>query len=280
MLWLVLQACLVMVIWGSVPSVIKIIPTNPIVIGIVRLVIAGVILLFFSRAHAELRNLGQRDWFYFVALGVCFGIHWLTYFYSIRISTPSIAAIGLSSYGVHLVLLSRFYYGSRIGLMQLISIGLAITGSLCLVPKFDLNNQIAQGLILGFLSSFAFALLPILHKASQHVSSRTRTLAQFAFALPVFLPFLDRANVEIAASDWLWLIYLAVVATALAHFMWVRVSTELSTSLTGVLYYLWVPAAMTFSALLTGEIVNTRLILGGGLVIAGSILGVKHSRVS
>jgi drug/metabolite transporter (DMT)-like permease len=85
-------------------------------------------------------------------MGVCFALHWITYFYSIKLSTPATAMVALSFYGPSLLIWSRFLLGTRIHRGDYVALGLALVGSFICMPSFSLQNDQTLGFLLGLTS--------------------------------------------------------------------------------------------------------------------------------
>ena len=147
-------------------------------------------------------------------------------------------------------------------------------------PRWSLQNQDTVGLLLGIVSSFFYAFLPILHQRLSQVSSAMRVLGQFVFGLLVFLPSLPAADWHLSADDWFWLMVLAVVCTLVQHTLWTRLTTRLPTLTTSVLFYLAVPVTLVFGVVLLGERVTAWMLAGAALIVSGNLLALLKRRTA
>lgn len=276
-LWLNVGLALVAVtLMSAVPVIIKFISVSPFLVGAVRLAIAVAGLGLWLRLRGERLSLTADQRRVLLLLGVVFGCHWLTYFYAIAISSASIAAIGISTFGAHLLLLGWILQGHRANLVEILAVVLAMVGVLLVIDRYSVESTEMWGLLLAVLSGFLYALLPVIHQKNRDLPSRTRALGQFAVALVLFslgLPFVDTRAV---ATDWLWLAVLGVFCTLIAHSLWVRVSTELPHVVTSVIYYLYVPMALALSQIFLGEALTANKLIGAGLIIAANLLGLGY----
>ncbi|MCR9143437.1 MAG: DMT family transporter [bacterium] len=272
-----IEAVVALSFWASVPVVIRLIEANPFTIGIFRLVLATLFLrLLFVRRDA-LKELSRRDWLGLGAIGLCFGVHWALYFFSIKVASASIGAIGLAGYGAFLILLSAAVDRVRLTAFDVVAVLLCIGGSLCLIPDFSANNTVVHGLILGAGSALCFACLPILHRRFRHIGSGVRAMGQFGFALPVFLIGLPYADFRaVPAHEWWWLLYLTVFCTVIGHGLWIRVTTALQPMTTSTVYYLYLPISLSLSYFFLGEQLDLRMLFGAALIASGSILGIRN----
>jgi drug/metabolite transporter (DMT)-like permease len=271
-----LDAGVALFFFGCIAVVVKFVSANAITIGIARLAITVAILLPLLILTKRLKGFSLLDVRPLAVMGVFFALHWLTFFFGIKVSSASIATIGLSTYGVHLVVLGWFFNHSSITFVDLLVLALAIAGNLLVVPEFSFRNNGAVGLGLGVLSGFFYAFLPILQQKHAHVPALTRALGQFVFALVVFLLFWPLSDWHLPTRDWLGLIFLGIMCTLVSHTLWVRVTTTLSTRTTSVIYYLYVPVSLVLSVMALNEHVDAAMIAGAVLILCANVLGVFH----
>src|SRR5262249_27866290 len=129
-----------------------------------------------------------RAWPGLVAMGVFFGLHWLTYFIAIKLGSPSMSEFGFSTYGIQLPLLGWACGFGRPKRAAVIGIALAFIGTCLCLRGIDWHSAHAQSLAVGVVSGTLYAALPLLHQRFADVDVQLRTWAQFAFALMVFAP--------------------------------------------------------------------------------------------
>ena len=273
-----LHAAIALLLFGCIPVVVRGVAANAYTIGIVRLAVATFGLASLMAFRGELRRVPPRDLLRLAVIGLLFFGHWLTLFLGIKASSASIGAIGLSTYGAHLLILNWFFgrAEARPTLGDLFAVGAAIAGAVLVVPSFDAT---AVGMILTSSSALMYASLPLLHQRWSHIDTRTRALGQFAFAFLFFLFFLPKAEWELGARDWAGLLFLAVGVTLIGHSLWVSVTTRLSPSATSILYYANIPIAIALSVLALGERLTPRMGVGAALIIGAGVLGlVRRSR--
>lgn len=261
-------------LFGAIPVVVRAVQANPFTIGIVRLSIAFVGFSLFVLARRELRRLPPGDVARLAAIGAIFAIHWLTLFFAVKMSSASIGAIGLSTYGIHLLILGAIVRRERPHWTDVLAVLTAAVGAILVVPSITLSNDIALGMLLSTFSALLYASLPLLHQRWEHIPTPMRTLGQFGFALTLFLLFLPQANWNLDARDWTGLLFLAIGVTLIGHSLWVRVTTRLPPSVTSIIYYGNIPIAIALGVFVLDEPLTSRTMLGAALIIACSIIGL------
>jgi drug/metabolite transporter (DMT)-like permease len=279
----VAQAFSAIALISLVPIWVTAVSADAIVIGCIRLLIActGVGLWFF--AFRRIPVLTRRQWGGVALIGLLFGAHWLTYFISIKLSTPSIGAIGLSSYGIHLTLLSWWHYKGKPSKSVWLALALAIIGNFVVTSGFGSDGGVMLGFLIGVLSGLFYAVVPLLHKHFSEISAEFRTLCQFGFALTLFIFLAPLGDWNFPTSDWPYLLALGVVCTLIGHALWVRASTSLHTELTSCIFYLGLPCTIFFewflmSTSLSPGSLSPSTLVGAALIVIANVMTIFGGR--
>jgi drug/metabolite transporter (DMT)-like permease len=267
-----LEAAITLSLMSLVPVFIKLTAATPITIALFRLGVATATIGVFLHWKTVLRVLYTKALLALVAIGLFFAAHWITYFLSIKKATASIGILGMSTYGIHLMLLGWWFSKQKPGPFDFLALVLAFGGTFLIIPEFSFGNTITIGILLGVLSGFCFAVLPILHQHCRHIPERVRIFGQFLSALLVFAVFLPAGNWNLRPIDWWSLIYLAIPGTVIAHSLWVRVTTGISTTISSLIFYLIIPMTMTISHIWLGEPMPFVKIMGAALIVGGNLL--------
>jgi drug/metabolite transporter (DMT)-like permease len=273
-----IEAFIAILLFGCIPVVIKMVSANPYTIGIFRLALATLVFAAFMAVRGELRRVARADLIRLAAIGFLFFGHWLTLFFAVKVSSASIGAIGLSTYGVDLLFLGVFFAGERPRIVVIVAVLLAAIGAVLVVPTFDLRNSTALGMLLACASALMYASLPLLHQRWSRIPTGIRTLGQFGFALLFFSLFITKTNWNLTTRDWAGLLFLAIGVTLIAHSLWVRVTTRLAPSSTSILYYANIPIAIGLSVWILGEPLTVRTMSGAALIITSGLIGLATRR--
>jgi drug/metabolite transporter (DMT)-like permease len=272
------ETAVTMVLMGAVPVIIRHLTANVWTIGIVRLAFAVTGITIILALTSGWERPSAREWAGLALVGVLFAAHWSLYFLSVKVSSASMAVIGQSTFGVHLVVLGWLIGHHAVRARDLLAVALAVGGALLAAPRWSLADHGTVGLSIGILSAFFYSFLPILHQRLARLSSFVRVLGQFGFALAIFLLFLPRADFHLPAGDWMWLTVLGVVCTLVLHTLWTDITTRLSTLTTSVIFYLAVPMAIVFSIVFLGERVTPSMLGGAALIVGGNVLALADPR--
>jgi drug/metabolite transporter (DMT)-like permease len=267
-----------MVLMGAVPVIIRHLGANVWTIGLVRLVIGTIGMAVVVTIMGRWERPTRGEWGGLALVGVLFSAHWSLYFLSIKVSSASMAVIGQSTFGVHLVMMGWLIGHHAVRPRDLAAVALAVAGALLAAPRWSLADHGTLGLLIGILSAFFYSFLPILHQRLARLGALVRVFGQFGFALFVFALFLPRADWRLSAEDWLWLAVLGVVCTLVLHTLWTDITTRVSTLTTSVVFYLAVPMALLFSVGFLGERVTPAMLAGAALIVGGNVLSLLDPR--
>lgn len=270
---LILTALLAVVSMSAVPVLVKSVAANEVTIGLFRLTVALLVFLPFVYAGRHSRApLRSAEWKGLVVIGLVFGVHWLTYFLSIKWSTAAIAAVAIATYGVQYPLLAWLIQGERLTLVDCLAIAMSLVGCVLVSPALEWQDRMTWGIVVGIFSALLYALLPILHQRLRQVSTVQRTSGQFGFALLVFIPLWPLSDWNLSGEDYMRLLTLGLLCTVVAHGLWVKATTELPAIFTSLIYYLYVPLAMLSSAFFLAEPIGASKIVGAVLIIVSSMV--------
>ena len=277
-IWLEFGLCTV--IFGLVPIAIKLVDANPTSIGVIRLLGGIVCFLSVPKTLTLAKSIKRSDLTSLSLLGIAFFLHWFLYFHSIKLSSPTIAVLGLSTYGVHLMILSILFQGRRPSITDGIALILSLTGVYLVAPTLNLSNDTSLGLFIGILSGFFFSVLPIIHQRNRHLADSVRSFYMFLGALALFLLSSINSTWTASLDDWHLFLFLIIGGTFISHNLWTKVSTYFPSNLTAVLYYSYIPLTILFSWLLLNETPEANKIWGGALICGGGLLAVSRFQTS
>lgn len=270
------EAAIALFFFGCIAVAVKFVSANAVTIGIARLAITVAVMLPALALTGRLKEITLADLRPLVLMGVFFAAHWLAFFLSIKIGSASIATVGLSTYGIHLIALGWLFHRTRITALDMGLVGMTAAGTILVVPEFNIRNSEVIGLLLGVLSGFFYAFLPILQQRHAHLPALTRALGQFVFAFATFLLLWPFSDWRLSLNDWWGLLFLGILCTLASHTLWVRLTTTLSTNVTSVIYYLYVPVSLALSTLVLNEHVGTQMMAGATLIIVANVAGVLY----
>lgn len=213
-------------------------------------------------------------------------IHWVTYFYALYYSSVAVGMLSLFTYPVMTALLEPLIVKSKFNLGDLILALIAFIGLYFLVPEFDLDNQVTQGVLFGLLSAFTYSLRNLILKlyVKDHSGITLMFMQLLGVALMltpvVFYYGVGHSFVGIA-HDWMPLLLLGVVTTALGHTIFVMSFKNFSITTVSILSTLTPLIGIGLGMLFLNEYPEGKIWIGAGLisvaVVAESLKSMRNS---
>ncbi len=198
------------------------------------MLIAGISLIVFEYFwNQERPKLSRKKQIKLLLIGSIVALHWFFFYHSIKTSTISVALVCLSSTALFTSFLSPiFNKKSSISIVDIIIGFIIILG---IVFIFSFETRYAEGIIYGLIASFAAALFTIFNEIEvKDIPASTISTYEMIggfITISIYLLLTDhQANYQmnISISDWLYLILMGTICTALAYVLGVEVMKELS----------------------------------------------------
>ena len=211
---------------------------------------------------------------------VCLSLHWITYFESVQQSNISIGMLSLFTYPVIAVFLEPFFLKTRFKWIEIILALLSLGGIALLIPEFDFSNQYTKGILLGLISALMYTLRNLLLKMSVFdYSGIILMFFQLCVISVILLPFMWIIDWEVQTlklpGQWLALLLLGMITTALGHTLFVKSFRYFSISSISIISCLTPIIGILLGVVFLDEIPTARTVLGGILILSAS-LGVGY----
>ncbi len=165
-------------------------------------------------------------------VGVIIALHWITFFYSIKVSNVSVALGCFASTTFFTALLEPIIFKQKVKRLELL-LGLVIIIGLYLIFQFEFKYRI--GIISSLVSALLAGLFTVLNKKliRRHnpVSISFYEMGSGFLAITLFFILSGRFSAGFpfpSGMDWTWLLILSVVCTAYAFVVSVDVMKVLS----------------------------------------------------
>lgn len=213
-----IQLHFIVFIWGFTAILGALISIDAIPLVWFRVLLASATLFIFLKIRKVKFNENSGDLLKLLFGGVLVALHWVTFFYSIKISTVSTTLITMSSSAFFVVMIKPFFERKKFELYELILALITIVGFVIL---FRSEALYTKGIVIALVSSFLVALFSV-YNAKLIKSYQGSKIAFyelfFAFLfLTVVLLFIGEFSSSfflLNKSDWLYLLVLASVCTA------------------------------------------------------------------
>ena len=199
-----------------------------------RVLITSVSLLFLIQFGRKLRNIPSPLIWKYLGIGVLVGLHWMTFFGSIKFSNASVCLVCMATTSFFTSLLEPFILGQKFHWYE-ITLGLIIIPGMILIVS-SLEFSMLAGMALGLLSAILASLFSIFNKKyidqAEPLSITFLELGSAWLFISLLLPFIFVSNPEISfwpqQADWIYLLVLALLCTTLAYVLALRALKFLS----------------------------------------------------
>ena len=211
----------------------KILPADAITITQLRSVIAALAFCLFYVFCRKLPLLRSRGcWLGVYSLGALMGMHWITLFHAMKVSTVAIGILSFFSFPVITVVLEPWFSRQVLRWKDLLAAFVVVLGVLVMVwpdiltyassgqaQDHGVGGDYLAGATWGLISALLMSLRNLIQKHHfAHVPSIDLMFHQVVAISLLALPFIDLSAVQsFAAVEWGQFLLLGVVTTAGGH---------------------------------------------------------------
>jgi drug/metabolite transporter (DMT)-like permease len=272
----------VMVIWGSSFAVTKasLAQVPPITFALIRFTIASVTLLgmALARRRAGARSRPAPAWHMLALLGLTgVTLYYVTSNLALYYATASQGALVQSAIPAVTAVLAAIVLKERLNTRQMGGIGLSVVGVVVVVAGSPASGE-ARNPLLGAALMFGAVLVWALYTVIAKRLAQTDPYLLTAYSAVLGTMFLaPLALIElrghplptIGLADWLRLLYLGTLSSAIGYFLYNWSLTHLNAGQAASFVNLMPIAGIVIAILFLGEHVVALQIAGGAVVLAG-----------
>ena len=196
-----------------------------------RLLITVAVFLVFFRTTLKKTGYPFQLIAKVLGVGVLVGLHWLSFFGSVKFANVSIALVCFSSSGFFSALIEPFVLKRKLSLFEL-ALGILSMSGIYIIFHFDTRYK--TGIALGVAGAALSALFSIFNKKLVHqMDGLHMTAYEMAGAL-VIVSFVIPFSISNGSAfwpqsiDWLWLFILSVLCTVWAFFLQLKALHHIS----------------------------------------------------
>lgn len=232
-------------------------------------------LVLFVWVYWRERSIGlksPRDYGRMLVLGILLGAHWVTFFYSMQIANIAVGMVSLYAYPVVTVFLEPWLKRTKLDWRDLVSGFLVLIGIYCLVPEFDVDNTMTQGVLWGLISALTFAVRNLLlgYWFSDQTAARSMSYQVLIVAL-LMTPILILSSHQPSTQDWWLLLCLGIVFTAFTHTLLGYALRYLKAKTVGLVACLQPVYAVIYEIAVLHTYPDWSTIIGGSIIMAAAI---------
>ncbi len=244
----------------------------PITIG-ARAMLAFIALFIYCKWKGFSLKVDKKDVPVILLSGLLMGVHWVTYFYALKLSNVAIGMLSIFTYPVITAFLEPILLKTKFELMHLLLAFLVLTGMYFLSPTLDFENSYTIAIAFGVFSALAYALRNILlkKKVAKYNGSMLMTY-QTAIVGVILFPFLFTVSADTIISQWKVLVALAVLTTAIGHTMFLMTFKHFNITTVSILSSVQPVYGIIIGAIFLSEIPKGTTVLGGILILSSVVI--------
>jgi len=219
-------------IWGFTGILGALISIDSVHMVWYRVMIATITLFIYFKVSGLNLKVTRTQFLQFFFTGSIVALHWILFFQAIKVSTVSVTLVCLSSFTLFTAILEPIVKRTAIQIGD-IFIGLVIIFGIYLIFKFE--SHYTQGIILGLSAAVASSLFSIINSNfAQKSDARIIGFYEISgafFWITIYRLFdgsLLQERFNLSISDWMYLMILGTICTALAYIAGVSVMRTLS----------------------------------------------------
>ena len=238
---------------------------------------ALVFFIFLSKTEYRLKN--RKDYLMMAIAGFLVGLHWVTFFHSIQISSVAVGILSLYTFPIITSFIEPLLEKQPIGLGSIAEALIIFFGIFWMIPEFEASNRITWGVFWGILSAIVFSIRNIMvRKTLAHIPGTVTMAYQLLVMVFMLLPFLSHSWNIGSNNRLILLIVLGILFTALPHVLMVLSFRNLTVTTASLIMCLHPFYSIVFAMIILSEVPNVNVI-GGGLIVIGVAI-YETARVS
>jgi drug/metabolite transporter (DMT)-like permease len=205
-------------------------------------------------------------------LGLLLGLHWVTFFHAIQVSTVAIGMLAMFTFPVITILLEPFFSREKLSAGD-VAAGLAVFVGLVIMvgPGLtDPQRPVTLGVLSGVFSALLFALRNLLQKYLFAGESSERLMLHQVIAIALMLaPFIDLRQVQaLDRGGILMILLLGILSTAAGHTLLTFSMKQLPAKSVALIQCVQPMVAALLAWWVIGEVPGLRVVIGGAVVLS------------
>lgn len=221
-----------MLIWGYTGIMGKVITLGSIEMVWWRLMLGvSALFLLFPFLQKKFVSVSRRSWLKIVLVGGVVGLHWITFFESIKMSSVSLGIICLATTTLHVSWLEPLMKGTKFQKNDLVLSVVVLFGMLLVGSREGANiSAILVGLLSALFAAFFSVSNAVLVEKTPAVQLTLMELASGFILVSLFMFFQGKIDAELFKIDaeLFWqLMFLGVICTAIAFVLAVNATKYL-----------------------------------------------------
>ncbi len=247
-----------------------------------RALLAAILIFLYCKYKKYSFRIGNKTDLLKIGISaLLFGLHWITYFYALRLSNVAIGMISIFTYPVLTSFLEPLLLKTKLKISHVLLAILVLAGIYFLVPDFSFKNTYTKAIGFGVFSAFCYALRNIMLKPQ--VSKYNGSVLMF-YQLVVItilllpMPFIYESTNLISLHIGLPILALSLFTTAIGHTMFLGSFKHFSITTASIMSSVQPVFGIILGMLFLQEYPKYTTLIGGALILVSVVVESLNSR--
>jgi drug/metabolite transporter (DMT)-like permease len=237
------------------------------------------IYLYCKYKKIDLTIKSSKDYKPFFISGVLMALHWITYFYALKLSNVALGVLSLYTFPIIIALLEPLFFKVKFNPIYILLGLMVLTGLFILTPEFNIESTQVKGIIFGVFSAFCYAIRVLILK--QHVGNYNGSMLMFYQTLIItilLVPTLFFMDVSGLETQFPYLLLLAFLTTAIGHSLMLHSLKFFSASTASIISSLQPVFGIILAFFFLQEVPTIDTFWGGSLILLTVIIESIRSK--
>ena len=259
---------------------------DTLILTLLRSVIAAISILLFVRVTGQkIRLEKRRDYAICYLAGFLLGVHWLCFFYSMRISTVALGMTTLYSYPIITLWLEALIFRKKVHARDWVNTLVVVVGIvlICMPQVVGINDSSTNNLLgvgLGLGSALCFAARNIIQQKFLGTYSAHKTIfyqvVMISFLMLIFFgaEISQNISLDLAQQEGVQWVLLGVFFTALPHSLIASGIKNIGAKSVSIIGCLQPVIGALIAYMILDELSSNIVVVGCVVVMTGAVLEI------
>ena len=242
---------------------------------------ALLVVLFFVAGGKFTVRQNKRDLFFIALSGAAMAADWLLLFEAYAQIGVSLGMI-INYCGPAIVIaVSALIFKEKISWAKIIALLAVFAGVVLISGRAVETSARLSGLLCAVLSAFAYAAMVIFNKKATRIKGIENAALQLLCAflvIAIFVGYKQGFDIGIYAKDWVPILWLGLVNTGLACYLYFSSIGALPIQTVAICGYLEPLCAVLLSVVILHERMLPLQVVGAVLIVGGAIFGERRAK--
>lgn len=275
-----------MLIFGTVPLVVRMIDLSSSERALYRAIMAAVLVggfLLITRQKLPLRDI-KKELLLLLLSGAAMGFNWVLLFEAYKYTTVSVATLSYYFAPVIVMMVCPLLFREKMGARQVLSFVMSTAGLVLITGTAGGGSSDLLGIAFGLGAAVLYATVMLLNKFIKGVTGLHRTFIQFLAAIAVLTPYVALTSgfnpTALDGRGAVSLLILGLVHTGIAYCMYFSALKELPGQEVAILSYIDPLVAVLVGFIWLDETMTPPQIVGGLLILGFTLWSELPARKS